>query len=319
MSPRSLRLLTILCIIAFAGVGSADCDVTGEWSKASYIGGETMRFVGETDPSSGFIRGYIENPLGDRVYEIPLTQVGEDFEFNVKTSDAYLNGTYKARVFYDKYPNGTTCSPTTSVTASANLKTNNTRGDLYLNITIDQKYSTQAISVTGSPVDTPLGTLTSLITGTGIPGLVPSIKIGGTQLAPGAGIGSINLELTQCQKNEDILQSYNDISSFLNSDYTDVLSMTQQKALLERNVEELSSEKYVLQRENNNLTGQVSQWKTTAESKWDSWLVFVVGMPLGFLMLILFRLYAEKAQMLANKEPPSQFDLDTGDILAPKL
>lgn len=288
---KSPLVIGFLLVLLSVSVSAATCSIDGDWTKTQYYGGDTMRFDGSISPTSGFISGYIENPVGDKVAQIPNTEITSDFDIRVKTNGSYLNGTYRVRMTYVSFANNTPCGE--SISVSTGLKTNNTKGDLNLNLTIAQSFNTAVIDITGAPVETPLGTLTSRIRGSGIPGLVPSIKLVGTQLAAGSSIGNININLTQCQNNENIMKAYRDIGNFLSSNYSDTVGFQLEnerlKGIIGDEMSGLTKEKADLEADKLNLTSQVSTWKAIAGGKLDWWLAAIVFVLLGFFGHILLQ------------------------------
>jgi hypothetical protein len=300
--------LIILCVFFFLVSAYAECEIDGSWTKNEYDAGNTMKFEGEISPSSGFIEIELLNDNNDKVAKVEERQITDDFEFEFDTDNSYLNGDYKIKVYYTKYANGTDCDET--LTSTAKLNTSNKIGDIGLNVTIVQSPGTNTESVDGSPVETAWGEITSKIDVTGPKGWASSFNIDGTQLAPGSSLGTVDLHLTQCQKNEDILTSYKTISDFLNSDYDDVLTLTQEKATLAERIEGYEDQIWGvdgnggLNGEIRNLTRQVSSWKTTAESKWDFPPPFIIGTLSGILIIISLRKYM--LAMASKEEPPNQ-------------
>jgi hypothetical protein len=152
-----------------------------------------------------------------------------------------------------------------------------------------------------------LGTITSIIDVKGIAGLAPSFRIDGTQLAKGTSLGTINLKLTQCQTNKDIMEAYDKIGDFLSSNYTNVLSFQLENERLETENFELDDDIKNLNREINNLTSQVTEWKTIAGGKWDVWLIFLIGLPMGIFIILLIQYYDSK-QRRSKKQAPTAMD-----------
>jgi hypothetical protein len=277
-TPLLLALLVLLPYVA------AECAITGSWSAVAYNAGQTMEFEGDISPSSGFIHGYIENSVGDKIAVLATRQISSDFLVRINTNKTYLNGTYTAHFFYDAYANTTLCGK--SIVKSTTLRGNNSKGDLVLNIVLSQGYPNQTVNVTGAPVETSLGTITTTLRGVGVKGLMPSFRLNGTQLVAGQGIGNINLQLTQCQQNEDILSSYQRVGSFLNSNFTNMVQYEQEKVRLQG---EIDQTQFLL----GNMTGErdksieeTKKWISIAGGKWDVWFAVLMIIICSFLAVL---------------------------------
>lgn len=311
-------------LLVLSPVAALTCDITATgsyqgWTKSSYHANETMVFRGTISPSPGFIDGYIVNLAhpGDHIYEFSHTPTnGNSFEVDMPTNDLFLNGTYRATITYKELNNLTDCPSGTSVAGSTELETDNTQGTIVLNINLGQTYSQTPISATGSPIETPLGTITSSITGTAATGFAPSIRINGTQLVQGTGIGTLDLQLSQCQQNEAAQKAYQDVAAFLSSDYTNVLNYQQENARLTEQNSELTKkieDPGGLNDQVTNLTANVAVWKMTANNKWDAWLVLGLGIPLGIFIWIMVQFYVHKRELM-DRQPPMPIQ-ETGMIL----
>lgn len=185
------------------------------------MAGETLEFEGDISPDGGFVNGWIENELGHKVAELHTTQITDDFNIKLKTNGSFFNGTYKAHINYVQYANGTTCGA--SIVGSTFLKTNTTVGEVDLNIVLSQSYNTSPFELQGAPVETPLGSINTVIKGSAVQGLAPSIKLHGTQLVAGTNLGSLDILLSICQQNEEVMSSYSQVSDFLNGSFADIV------------------------------------------------------------------------------------------------
>ena len=308
-------LVSCFSVIALASSAiAADCDIDGGWSDTEYVGGDNMIFSGTISPSSGFIKAYIENPLGDKIYTLPSTQINSTYRLTFETSQTHLNGTYRARVYYDLYPNGTECGQ--SLSEATNLITNNTDGALNISINLSQTYATTPFSIDGAPVDTPLGTITSKITGSAVPGLVPSFKISGTQLAPGANIGDIDIQLSSCQNNQNILDSVTSVSAFLNSSLvelevckegriTDSVAISDLNTLVENKTQEITArdERIAEYKAGDAFPGKI-------HTIWG--IVFFI--PMGMILLVLIQ-QQDNAVARGRSKKPLQYESRNRDKL----
>lgn len=313
-----IPLVTALVILMSASV-YADCDIDGDWTDSEYTAGEKMKFSGSITPSSGFISGYLENPVGDRVLEIPARQIDSTFEISILTNQSYLNGTYKAKITYNDYANGSSCGQ--SVVSSADLITTNTQENLELEIQLTQKMNQNTFSYTGTPVDTSLGRIETVIVGKGATALPSSIKLMGTKLVQGEGIGDIDIQLSMCQTNEEILTAYKQVSTFLNSSYTDVVSYEKAISSLQGDLNDTEGEVILMRGERDDARNSEKEWMRNANSKLEWWLGLLIFLPLGFVGHIMFMRYDNTSRKDSYKRPTQREMRDDTQIIksyAPK-
>lgn len=287
--PSAIAVISFFLLIGSAQ--AVTCSIDGDWGKASYNGGQTMKFSGSIAPTSGFIRAIVLNPFGDTVYNMSERQIYQTFQINFTTATSYLNGTYRVKVYYTKLSNTTACGEV--VNEPVNLNTTNVKGNLYLNLTINQSLSTSPVNITGAPVETPLGTLTSRITGYGAKGLVPSITLLGTQLAPGTSFGNLNIALTECLQNEQARIAYQNVANFLASNYTNVMMYANEN---ERLKAEIGNDSRGYIHDIRNLTTDLANsradtnlWRNIAGGKWEPWLGLILGAMIGIAILLIIQ------------------------------
>lgn len=303
--------LPLILVLFLATAASATCEIDGEWTKNSYGPTESMKFEGDIDPPSGFVRGRVENPLGDTIAEIPLKQIDDEFEVSIDVNESWLNGTYTARFYYDSYSNGTPCED--SIYAETLLKTNNSDEDIELDVILRIESNASKTEVEGSPVETPLGRITSKVVAQAVSGLPPSIKIEGTQLVPGTSLGTVDLHFTVCQTNENILSSYQEMANFLKSNYSDVSYYIAENSRLNKTVED--QEDTIL-----GLVGNLSTWKArsqnwegVANSKVDYPVAMLIFLPLGMMLMVLIQVLARR--MSDKGGPPPALEDSHGIIV----
>ncbi len=287
-------------LLLLIGVASA-CNLTGDWSKGTYIAGEKMRFHGVIDPAGGFIHGYVYNPYGDIIAELPSTQTQHSFNFTIQTNSSFFNGTYSAHLYYDKLANGSNCGK--SLSATANLITNNTGKNIEFEVLLRTSYNHTMTEKQGAPVETPIGTIETTLRGYGVPGLLPSFNLLGTKLVQGEGIGNITINLNVCQRNKDIINSYNQIATFLRSNFTNMVAYEKQI----ENMKNLLSEKNDKLK---NMTGQYFKAENELKKvlnreagKIEYIWAFFIFTPIGMLLLILIQNYNRKVIQEKKKRP----------------
>jgi len=248
-----MKIPKFLVLLVLIHVASATCDIDGEWTRESYVPNQTIKFEGSISPTSGFIYGYVENPLGDEIARIRERQVGEDFEFELDANSSWLNGTYEAHFYYTRYYNGTEfveCEPVESVTDIMVLKTNNSKTDVKLDVVLDMSALSATQDLKKSAIEVFGHTVTSSGTATGYAGLIPDISLNSlklnTQQNP---LTSVNMNLEMCPSQQEWMDAYVKVSEFLNNSYDDVIECNKMVTRRESEIQDLSLQL-------DNMTGQ---------------------------------------------------------------
>jgi len=303
------RLILLLLLVN----GVAACDIDGSWSEGVYEANDTMKFEGTIEPHGGFVYGYIENPIDAIVAEIPTQQVDDDFEIKLHTNHSFLNGTYRARVWYVDYPNGSSCDA--SVTGTTILKTNNTAGDMSLDVemrpgvgTFTKTFSPIGVEMFGHKVD-------ATLTVAGYEALIPDISLNSVKIAPQTTpLTSADISITMCPSSEDIMLAYQRVGAFLASNQSNMTECNRRIVGWERDYQDLenlyinvtgynSKGAHIRNGELDKAHNQLKDWQNIAGGKADWWLVIVL-LVVAVVFTLIFKAHVLDKTPIDQPPPP---------------
>jgi len=284
------RFLVLLSLVLLTPTILADCDITGAWTDSVYQAGDNMVFEGDITPEGGFIRGVINNPLGQSVAVLKLRQIDNEYQITLPTNSSFLNGTYTAQVYYVDYANTTLCG--NSVSSTTRLESNYTGSDIEVSIELVQTYNKATHEYDIAPTQSGSSTITGTLTTNSIDGLASAFKINDVSLVPGDSIGEVNIYLTQCNADEEMDKAFREISHFLDNNFSNAIYYSQQMGQLENQLEMCNSSR-------EHEIEMKKEWAGIAAGKPDWWLMIVFI----FLGMVILR----GIQMIDLSEPKEKY------------
>jgi len=287
------RFLVLLSLVLLTPTILADCDITGAWTDSTYHAGDNMVFEGDINPEGGFIRGVINNPLGQSVAVLKLRQIDNEYQITLPTNSSFLNGTYTAQVYYVDYANTTLCG--NSVSSTTRLESNYTGSDIEVSIELVQTYNKVTQEYDIAPTQSGSSTITGTITTNSIDGLASAFKINDVSLVPGDSIGEVNIYLTQCTADEEMDKAFREISHFLDNNFSNAIYYSQQMGQLETQLD-------ICNTFSENQTIAKKRWADIAAGKPDWWLMLVF-IFLGMVILRAIQMIND-APEADNKRSP---------------